>query len=268
MDCDCKDKYGGRLLNGSKSSFHEDDPKMNSAPNASTLPNTEFSNKNECTSMCPKDSELSSTEDLSGKENSCLFSSLGTSNPLAFDLEVHIQNVPVELKRPFKNILSSPDRDICSPDGLPICTQLPANHLKHSHSTAYKTRHRHRGIRFSTSTSRSQQSLKPPGEDLCASFLLACLFCKFWDCVLTVGDGCQYCLASICSSICSKACCCDPSAVDVFVDFCPCCSCAEYMEVCGCSCGESAFDCSICDLCLQTTECLELGMELSQLLFH
>lgn len=104
--------------------------------------------------------------------------------------------------------------------------------------------------------------------DLCASFLLACLFCKFWDCVLTVGDGCQYCVASICSSICSKACCCDPSAVDVFVDFCPCCSCAEYMEVCGCSCGESAFDCSICDLCLQTTECLELGMELSQLLFH
>lgn len=40
MDCDCKDKYGGCSLNGSKSSFHEDDPKMNSAPNASTLPNT------------------------------------------------------------------------------------------------------------------------------------------------------------------------------------------------------------------------------------
>lgn len=40
MDCDCKDKYGGRLLNGSKSSFHEDELKMNSAPNTSTLQNT------------------------------------------------------------------------------------------------------------------------------------------------------------------------------------------------------------------------------------
>lgn len=83
---------------------------------------------------------------------------------LILDLEVHIQNAPVEQKRPFQNVLSSTDRDICSPDGLPICTQLPANHLKHSHSTAYKTTHRHRGIRFSTSTSKSQQSLKPPGE--------------------------------------------------------------------------------------------------------
>lgn len=40
MDCDFKDKYGGRLLNGSKTSFHEDDPTMNSAPNASSLQNT------------------------------------------------------------------------------------------------------------------------------------------------------------------------------------------------------------------------------------
>lgn len=81
----------------------------------------------------------------------------------SLDLEVHIQNAPVELKRPFQNVLNSPDRDICSSDGLPICTQLPANHLKHSHSTAYKTTHRHRGIRFSTSTSKSEK-MKPPGE--------------------------------------------------------------------------------------------------------
>uniref|UniRef100_A0A8C1YGU7 Si:dkey-245f22.3 n=1 Tax=Cyprinus carpio TaxID=7962 RepID=A0A8C1YGU7_CYPCA len=104
--------------------------------------------------------------------------------------------------------------------------------------------------------------------DLCASFLLACLFCKFWDCMLAVGDGCQFCVASICSSFCSNACCCDPSNLEDFIDFCTCCSCTEFMEACGCRCGENAFDCSICDLCLETTECLELGMELSQLLFH
>lgn len=104
--------------------------------------------------------------------------------------------------------------------------------------------------------------------DLCASFLLACLFCKFWDCLLAVGDGCQYCVTSICTSFCSHVCCCDPSSLEDFIDFCPCCSCSEFVEACGCSCAENACDCSICDLCLQTTECLELGMELSQLLFH
>lgn len=38
----------------------------------------------ERTRICLKDSELSSTDDLSGKESSCLIPSLGTSNPLAF----------------------------------------------------------------------------------------------------------------------------------------------------------------------------------------
>ncbi|XP_065098175.1 uncharacterized protein [Paramisgurnus dabryanus] len=220
MDCDCEKKYGGCSLHRSKSSFHEDDPQMNSVPSTSTL-----------------------------------------QNP-----EVHIKKIPVELKRSFQHVRKPPDRDICSSDSLPVCTQLSANHFKDSHS---KTTHRHRGFsQSSVSTSKTQQSLKAPAEDLCASFLLACLFCKFWDCVLAVGDGCQYCVASLCSSICNKACCCNPSTLETFMDFCPCCGCTEYMEACGCSCADTALDCSVCDLCLQTTECLELGMELSQLLFH
>ncbi|XP_051528867.1 myoD family inhibitor domain-containing protein 2 [Myxocyprinus asiaticus] len=178
----------------------------------------------------------------------------------------HIKEVPVDPQKPFQDDLNPPGSD-----ALPVCTQLPAKHLKDSHSTAYNARstHRHRKIsRSSTSISRSQQSLNAPAEDLCATLLLACLFCKFWDCMLAVGDGCQYCMASICSSLCSKACCCDPSSLEDFMEFCPCCSCTDYVEACGCSCGRGAFDCSICDLCLQTTECLELGMELSQLMFH
>nr|XP_055040782.1 myoD family inhibitor domain-containing protein isoform X1 [Misgurnus anguillicaudatus] len=266
MDCDCEKKYGGCSLHRSKSSFQEDDPQMNSVPSTSTLQNPEFPDATdlERTRIRLKDSEQSSTDDLSGKENSCLIPSLGTSNPLAFDLEVHIKKNPRELKRSFQHV--PPDKDICSSDSLPVCTQLSADHLKNLHS---KTTHRHRGFsQSSVSTSKTQQSLKAHAEDLCASFLLACLFCKFWDCVLAVGDGCQYCVASLCSSICNKACCCNPSALETFMDFCPCCGCTEYMEACGCSCADTALDCSICDLCLQTTECLELGMELSQLLFH
>ncbi|XP_073681903.1 uncharacterized protein [Garra rufa] len=177
--------------------------------------------------------------------------------------DVHIKEFPADVKNPFQNVLNPASSDVS--DAFPVCVQLPTKHLKKSRIMTYKATHRHRKIsRSSTST----LSLKPPVEDLCASFLLACLFCKFWDCVLAVGDGCQYCVASICSSFCSKACCCDPASLEDLMDFCPCCSCSEYMAACGCSCGENTFDCSICDLCLQTTECLELGMELSQLLFH
>ncbi|KAF4107463.1 uncharacterized protein si:dkey-245f22.3 [Onychostoma macrolepis] len=266
MDCAHEGEHGGRSPTGSKSNIHEDELQNNSILSASTFQHTESSDVKdlESTGTCLKDSELSPTDELSGKENSCLISPLSKSKPLAFD--VHIKEDPADVKKPFQNVLNPPGSDIS--DAFPVCVQLPTNHLKKSHITAYKATHRHRKISRSSTSTLSRMSLKAPVEDLCASFLLACLFCKFWDCVLAVGDGCQYCVASICSSFCSNACCCDPSYLEDFIDFCPCCSCTEYIEACGCSCGESTFDCSICDLCLQTTECLELGMELSQLLFH
>lgn len=257
MNCDHKDEHGGRSPTGSKSSFLEE--------NVHSVPKKDSEKDSESTRTCRKDNELSPTDEHSGKENSCLISPLSKTKPLAFD--VHIKEVPADVKKPLQDVLNAPGSDIS--DAFPVCVQLPTNHLKNSHITAYKATHRHRKIsRSSTSTLKSRLSLKTPAEDLCASFLLACLFCKFWDCVLAVGDGCQYCVASICTSFCSHACCCDPSSLEDLIGFCPCCSCAEYVQACGCSCGENAFDCSICDLCSQTTECLELGMELSQLLFH
>ncbi|KAG1949623.1 uncharacterized protein si:dkey-245f22.3 [Pimephales promelas] len=263
MNCD-HDKEHGRSPIGSKSSFREDDPQVHSVPSVSTFQNSESSDKKDLksTRTCLKDNELSPTDELSRKENSCLISPLSKTKPLAFD--VHIKEVPADVKKPLQD---APGRDIS--DAFPVCVQLPTNHLKNAHITAFKATHRHSKISHSsTSTLKSRLSLKAPAEDLCASFLLACLFCKFWDCLLAVGDGCQFCVASICTSFCSQACCCDPSSLEDFIDFCQCCSCAEYMEACGCSCGEKIFDCSMCDICLQTAECLELGMELSQLLFH
>ncbi|XP_042622354.1 uncharacterized protein LOC109074766 isoform X3 [Cyprinus carpio] len=268
MECDHQDEHGGRLPAGSKSNFHDDELQNNSVLSTSAFQHTESSDVKdlESSGTCLKDSELSPTDELSGKENSCLISPLSKSKPLAFD--VHIKEVQADVKKSFQNIKNPPGSDINN--AYPVRIQLPTNHLKTSHITNYKATHRHRKIsQSSTSTSTlSHLSLKAPVEDLCASFLLACLFCKFWDCVLAVGDGCQYSVASICSSFCSNACCCDPSSLEEYIDFCSCCSCTEYMEACGCTCGENTFDCSICDLCLQTTECLELGMELSQLLFH
>ncbi|XP_073771943.1 uncharacterized protein isoform X1 [Danio rerio] len=266
MDCDHEDEHGGRSLTGSESSFREDEAQINSALAISTFQHSESSDNKEMESArtCLKDSKLSPTDDLSdGRENSCLISPLSKSKPLAFD--VRIKEVPADVKTAFQDDLNPPVSNIS--DAFPVCVQLPANHLKNM--ATYKTTHRHRKISHcSSSTIRSGMSLRAPVEDLCASVLLACLFCRFWDCVLALGDGCQFCVASLCSSFCSSMCCCDPSSLEELIDLCPCCSCAEYVEACGCSCGENTFDCSICDLCLQTSECLELGMELSQLLFH
>ncbi|XP_043108794.1 myoD family inhibitor domain-containing protein [Puntigrus tetrazona] len=265
MDCDREDEHGGRSPSGSKSNLCENEQQNNLVLSTSSFQHAESSDVKDSESTRTCLNELSPTDDVSEKENLCLISPLSKSKPLAFD--VHIKEDPADVKKPFQDALNPPGSDFG--DAFPVCVQLPASHLKKSHITAYKTTHRHhRKISQSSASTLSRLSLKAPAEDLCASFLLACLYCKFWDCVLAVGDGCQYCVASICSSFCSNACCCDPSSLEDFIDFCPCCSCTEYMEACGCSCGENAFDCSICDLCLQTTECLELGMELSQLLFH
>ncbi|KAJ8393489.1 hypothetical protein AAFF_G00059620 [Aldrovandia affinis] len=132
--------------------------------------------------------------------------------------------------------------------------------------------------RLPSTSTNSQHSLKTTaaqiqqvaGDDLCATIVLACLFCQLWDCLLAMGEGCHLCVSSFCSSLCSLVCCCDPSVLDPLLagpQLC-CGSCLEPVcSTCG-SCGGATCDCSVCDLCLQATECLELGMEVSQLLFH
>lgn len=95
--------------------------------------------------------------------------------------------------------------------------------------------------------------------DACAAVLLACLFCRPLDCLLATLSGCNMCLCSLCSSICG----CEPTVLQPFMNVSGCC------ELCGglgarcCLC-----DCPVCDICLQATECLDLAMEISQMLYH
>lgn len=102
-------------------------------------------------------------------------------------------------------------------------------------------------------------SLRSDGEDACAAVLLACLFCRPLDCLLATLSGCNMCLCSLCSSICG----CEPTVLQPFMNVSGCC------ELCGglgarcCLC-----DCPVCDICLQATECLDLAMEISQMLYH
>ncbi|KAK2874222.1 hypothetical protein Q8A67_021375 [Cirrhinus molitorella] len=150
---DCEDEHGGQSATGSKSNFHED-----VLQNKSVLSTSEPSDVKDLESTtCLKEDELSPTDELSGKENSCLISPLSKSKPLPFD--VHIKEFPTDVKKTFQNVLNAPDSDIS--DAFPVCVQLPTNHLKKSRIMSYKATHRHCKIsRSSTST----LSLKPPVE--------------------------------------------------------------------------------------------------------
>ncbi|XP_041836295.1 myoD family inhibitor domain-containing protein 2-like [Melanotaenia boesemani] len=101
------------------------------------------------------------------------------------------------------------------------------------------------------------------GGDLCATILLACLFCHPLDCLLATMRGCNTCVGSLCASLCLPLCGCEPTALQPLLDV------SENCDTCGCL-GVRCFlcDCPICDICLQATECLELAMEISQMLYH
>ncbi|XP_034441532.1 myoD family inhibitor domain-containing protein 2 [Hippoglossus hippoglossus] len=113
---------------------------------------------------------------------------------------------------------------------------------------------------------RSQESRKtasvhtePDEEDLCAAILLACLFCHPLDCLLATVRGCSECVWSLCSYLCG----CGPTTLQPLLDI------THHCNLCSCL-GVRCFlcDCPISDICLQATECLDLAMEISQMLYH
>ncbi|XP_071349323.1 uncharacterized protein [Trachinotus anak] len=109
-----------------------------------------------------------------------------------------------------------------------------------------------------TSMSRSQENLKT-SEDLCAEILLACLFCHPLDCLLATMRGCSECVWSLCLSLCG----CEPTTLQPLLDVIHHCDRCDCLGVRSCLC-----DCPVCDICLQATECLDLAMEISQMLYH
>ncbi|CAG5984072.1 unnamed protein product [Menidia menidia] len=97
------------------------------------------------------------------------------------------------------------------------------------------------------------------GADLCASILLACLFCRPLDCLLATARGCGGCVWWLCSSLCG----CTPGGLQPLLDV------AHGCHLCGClALRRSPCDFSVCEVCLHATECVDLGMEISQMLNH
>ncbi|KAF1391231.1 hypothetical protein PFLUV_G00039780 [Perca fluviatilis] len=167
-------------------------------------------------------------------------------------------NLPDNLKGGVTRAVS-----ICGPCSVeqeqpkPLCALLPSSMEA---CTVYEV------SQSITSISRSQESLKittvrtePDGDDLCAAILLACLFCHPLDCLLAMMRGCNECVWSLCSSLCG----CELRTLQPLLDI------THHCDLCGCL-GVRCFlcDCPACDICLQATECLDLALEFSQMLYH
>ncbi|KAM4582603.1 uncharacterized protein V3H82_006618 [Fundulus diaphanus] len=98
--------------------------------------------------------------------------------------------------------------------------------------------------RLKTSAARTEAD----AIDLCAAILLGCLFCRPLDCLLDTFRGCSVCVWSSCSTLCG----CEPLALLPL---------QQLTQPCHpCRCPG--------DLCLPATECLDLAMEISQMLYH
>ncbi|XP_054992654.1 myoD family inhibitor domain-containing protein 2 [Sorex araneus] len=87
-------------------------------------------------------------------------------------------------------------------------------------------------------------------DDECASLILTCLFCQFWDCLLMLPD--------ICGTMCTSLCCPSHRYHHTSDE-------SHSRNDCNCNCD---MDCSLFESCHETSECLELAMEISEICYR
>ncbi|CAL8380016.1 unnamed protein product [Boreogadus saida] len=83
-------------------------------------------------------------------------------------------------------------------------------------------------------------------------------FCNPLGCLFATVTGCHASTLSRCSYLCG----CQPNTLEPLLNMADCCSCL----VVNCCCSS---DCNGCSVCLPAaTECIDLAMEFSQMVFH
>ncbi|XP_014387903.1 PREDICTED: myoD family inhibitor domain-containing protein-like isoform X2 [Myotis brandtii] len=87
-------------------------------------------------------------------------------------------------------------------------------------------------------------------DEECASLILTCLFCQFWDCLLMLPDTCE--------TVCTNACCPSYRYHHTSDE-------SHSRNDCNCNCD---MDCSLFESCHETGECLELAMEISEICYR
>ncbi|XP_029774460.1 myoD family inhibitor domain-containing protein 2 isoform X2 [Suricata suricatta] len=87
-------------------------------------------------------------------------------------------------------------------------------------------------------------------DEECASLILTCLFCQFWDCLLMLPDTCE----TVCTNLC-----CPSHRYHHTSDE------SHPRNDCNCNCD---VDCSLFESCHETSDCLELAMEISEICYR
>ncbi|XP_062250622.1 myoD family inhibitor domain-containing protein 2 [Platichthys flesus] len=185
------------------------------------------------------------------------------------DLQAHIKADSDSAENPVEsnfhdNPIGGQPRvvSICSPSLVekeqpkPLCALLPPSMEACS---VYEVDRVFKSMKSQESLKTKSVHTEPDEEDLCAAILLACLFCHPLDCLLATVRGCSECFWSLCSYLCG----CGPATLQPLLDI------THHCNLCSCL-GVRCFlcECPISDICLQATECLDLSMEISQMLYH
>ncbi|DAA17108.1 myoD family inhibitor domain-containing protein 2 isoform X2 [Bos indicus] len=87
-------------------------------------------------------------------------------------------------------------------------------------------------------------------DEDCASLILTCLFCQFLDCLLMLPDTCE----TVCINVC-----CPSLRYHHTSDE------SHSRNDCNCNCD---IDCSLFESCHETSDCLELAMEISEICYR
>uniref|UniRef100_A0A8P0SZ25 MyoD family inhibitor domain containing 2 n=2 Tax=Canis lupus familiaris TaxID=9615 RepID=A0A8P0SZ25_CANLF len=87
-------------------------------------------------------------------------------------------------------------------------------------------------------------------DEECASLILTCLFCQFWDCLLMLPDTCE--------TVCINTCCPSHRYHHTSDE-------SHSRNDRNCNCD---MDCSLFESCHETSECLELAMEISEICYR
>ncbi|CAO2606014.1 MyoD family inhibitor domain-containing protein 2, partial [Lemmus lemmus] len=87
-------------------------------------------------------------------------------------------------------------------------------------------------------------------DEECASLILTCLFCQFLDCLLMLPDTCE--------TVCINLCCPSHRYYSASDENLP-------RNDCNLTCD---MDCSLFESCHETSECLELAMEISEICYR
>ncbi|MFT7801444.1 myoD family inhibitor domain-containing protein [Arapaima gigas] len=101
-----------------------------------------------------------------------------------------------------------------------------------------------------SSTDTPSATMQPDAGDDCASIILSCLFCQFYDLLFMLPDTCESAMLRCCPT-------CQPLSAP-----------AEPLrshDDCNCN---LELDCGLFDACHETGECLELAMEVSEICYH